>query len=574
MSVGVLLLCLLGACGAEYVTSNQPDDHNGALCAAFGNECLPQASCDAQGRQHVRGSFCPPYYDPYYGNQQPHVCCLRNPLPLDWANVTNEHLWVLDASETLCESLGNECASYCGAKVALQGVCRRGKTCCLRHASDVRPLCHEAGGSCDTTCDGVSEAVSGALCPSRDERLVCCRTSLWKSSAAFVFTLLFCLLWERVVPSLADWLCWLMMQWAFLYRQWWQTLSAMTFLVSFFVEDGIFWVAFMQFIAEIGTRLSPPVDLDSKIRIIATRSIRVRALRADAPSRALLLANLRFVVERSGAFDFSAELARSSTFAEMLDAWLLALRSDNAEIPRASQELSATLHAACKKTIDEFEAHGPRVASSLSELSALKGELAAWINGSDGNQKSKVVADPSSAILELAAWSTAQDDRREQLRIASERSCAALQAALRSTGALFGDDVVVANVEAWSSASKRIDEALDDISAELLFYATSAMPKPLAVKVSASVLSSCAELQIELERLQRTAERARACESALQVGAAAPADAHMCIVCMEAPKIVMMEPCRHLNLCQRCADGVDHCPTCRALVVDRKVVYL
>ena len=41
-------------------------------------------------------------------------------------------------------------------------------------------------------------------------------------------------------------------------------------------------------------------------------------------------------------------------------------------------------------------------------------------------------------------------------------------------------------------------------------------------------------------------------------------DDSLCIVCMDATKSVLLEPCRHFCLCMDCAQGVEACPVCRS----------
>ena len=42
-----------------------------------------------------------------------------------------------------------------------------------------------------------------------------------------------------------------------------------------------------------------------------------------------------------------------------------------------------------------------------------------------------------------------------------------------------------------------------------------------------------------------------------------------CKVCLEAPKQVVLLPCKHRALCSGCATRIDSCPICRAKVEDK-----
>jgi len=49
-------------------------------------------------------------------------------------------------------------------------------------------------------------------------------------------------------------------------------------------------------------------------------------------------------------------------------------------------------------------------------------------------------------------------------------------------------------------------------------------------------------------------------------------DRNECIVCMERPRAVLFEPCRHLLVCATCATAADACPFCALAVEDRITV--
>jgi len=47
-----------------------------------------------------------------------------------------------------------------------------------------------------------------------------------------------------------------------------------------------------------------------------------------------------------------------------------------------------------------------------------------------------------------------------------------------------------------------------------------------------------------------------------------------CVVCFEAPREILLEPCRHVCCCKACGDRLDHCPMCRAVKVSFTEVFL
>ena len=42
--------------------------------------------------------------------------------------------------------------------------------------------------------------------------------------------------------------------------------------------------------------------------------------------------------------------------------------------------------------------------------------------------------------------------------------------------------------------------------------------------------------------------------------------ADLCCVCMDAPRAVVLIPCGHLAVCQRCSSRLPQCPICRAVI--------
>jgi hypothetical protein len=50
-------------------------------------------------------------------------------------------------------------------------------------------------------------------------------------------------------------------------------------------------------------------------------------------------------------------------------------------------------------------------------------------------------------------------------------------------------------------------------------------------------------------------------------------DDDVCVVCMDAPRKIVLLPCGHLQLCTLCAGKVKTCPSCRALITKRVVTY-
>ena len=51
-------------------------------------------------------------------------------------------------------------------------------------------------------------------------------------------------------------------------------------------------------------------------------------------------------------------------------------------------------------------------------------------------------------------------------------------------------------------------------------------------------------------------------------------DSKLCSVCLDQDKSIMLEPCRHVCLCQECAPRVTNCPICRCTPTKRVQLYL
>jgi hypothetical protein len=65
-----------------------------------------------------------------------------------------------------------------------------------------------------------------------------------------------------------------------------------------------------------------------------------------------------------------------------------------------------------------------------------------------------------------------------------------------------------------------------------------------------------------------------AAAAALPAAAAAPAvdadeEAHVCVVCQDAPKSVLLLPCKHICTCDECSEAISDCPICRADIAQK-----
>jgi serine/threonine protein kinase len=69
--------------------------------------------------------------------------------------------------------------------------------------------------------------------------------------------------------------------------------------------------------------------------------------------------------------------------------------------------------------------------------------------------------------------------------------------------------------------------------------------------------------------LRQRFERVLQSETAAATAAAAHTEAYLCVVCEDAQKSVLLLPCKHICMCEGCAEGVRDCPICRTNIGER-----
>lgn len=122
--------------------------------------------------------------------------------------------------------------------------------------------------------------------------------------------------------------------------------------------------------------------------------------------------------------------------------------------------------------------------------------------------------------------------------------------------------------QAEAKRQRELDEARREAAAAAELERDRAAAEACAAKEAAG--QRAAELarveaarRRELVRKQQV-EAEVAALSAANRELADAADGTLCIVCLEAPKQILLEPCHHMALCGECAAQVDTCPVCRA----------
>lgn len=107
--------------------------------------------------------------------------------------------------------------------------------------------------------------------------------------------------------------------------------------------------------------------------------------------------------------------------------------------------------------------------------------------------------------------------------------------------------------------------SVSDLShmAEERLYKTASFVDSIASKVRNALdeLKDRKIKELELKELERKA--------------ATPSEASLCCICKDNQKTILLLPCRHLCLCEHCANLpiVSSCPVCRAAISERLQVY-
>ena len=52
-----------------------------------------------------------------------------------------------------------------------------------------------------------------------------------------------------------------------------------------------------------------------------------------------------------------------------------------------------------------------------------------------------------------------------------------------------------------------------------------------------------------------------------------PEPSNLCVICMDAPKCVVLMPCKHYCLCEGCSGLVQQCPVCRRKIIHSMKIF-
>ena len=203
-----------------------------------------------------------------------------------------------------------------------------------------------------------------------------------------------------------------------------------------------------------------------------------------------------------------------------------------------------------------------------------KAELASAKKVAD-EQAAKLRADERAAellALQTEAKESAQvflDEKTRKLekKMAKERSAFEVQKSAVEAQRSVVDKEKVGAEKALREAQRQRDEAT-----RKLRMAEEIETAARAKEGQAKQVVKAAEFKVEAAFKWAKLEGQRAQAQAKQAQDASN-DSQLCVICWESAKIIVLEPCMHLCLCEECLVGLHECPLCRAAIVEGRKVY-
>ena len=101
-----------------------------------------------------------------------------------------------------------------------------------------------------------------------------------------------------------------------------------------------------------------------------------------------------------------------------------------------------------------------------------------------------------------------------------------------------------------------------------------------ASEEAAKVKAMAEQQTSELELLRTTAKEKESVETELSVVTDKLAELEqasenlMCIICLDQPRRLLLEPCRHVCICITCGNSVDTCPLCRVKIQNKTTLFM
>ena len=234
-------------------------------------------------------------------------------------------------------------------------------------------------------------------------------------------------------------------------------------------------------------------------------------------------------------------------------------------------------------------------AAATERLQTTKDVVAAWGADSTGAAAGAGGTSPSSSSFKapdlpataaavsrvVDAWVRSRDQSRAEVQaVTAERDLARLSAERLK----LDNEALVAKVDAMTrqlhvlrlDTKQRVEKARKSADAVKRQTEAAALRREQALKVrverqQALVLK---RKEAELEaRLKKATAAAEAAASAAAAAASATPGGDCCVVCLDAPLEVLLQPCAHLCMCRGCADLMAVCPVCRKPTTGRTRVF-
>ena len=138
------------------------------------------------------------------------------------------------------------------------------------------------------------------------------------------------------------------------------------------------------------------------------------------------------------------------------------------------------------------------------------------------------------------------------------------------------------NAAAMAKQSDMRDAARQEQAARQQAAATAVLRKERAARAAAAQAQAQAEDRLrQAEAELAAAQQAAAAAAVAAAGARAATEGCStgrgggeCVVCLDSPMEMMLEPCHHVCLCAACALRMSDCPVCRAKVARRVRLYM
>ena len=217
------------------------------------------------------------------------------------------------------------------------------------------------------------------------------------------------------------------------------------------------------------------------------------------------------------------------------------------------------------------DACGDKIWPATTRLDAIKQGEGEWaVKWLEGNMPRKPQSweEWSAAAMRGAERKSADTwrQRQKEREVEAQQKKAEAARKQKREDRQWADELVQARAEAANGAE------MQRTAAE-----TAAAQAKAQVKAQSAVLEElrkAAEAGARAKQLATEELTSKVEASERLASATADDDSKLCSVCLDQDKCVMLEPCRHVCLCQACAPIQTSCPICRVTPTKRVELYL